>query len=177
MKTLFLSLFLFASIPFLSGQDLTISYEFPNYPSQYVLDSLKIPYVPIPQRNGTSSVALDYPFKRSISAHIDYFGNDQFDFFPSESTPSIKWEDFSKRFIFLNEYEIFQSSFFSEFGFEVIGYSKIDLEGGKYRSVWIIEERYRTQDKTWYSTSVILENISGNAFFLDHSNYKVPGFN
>ncbi len=147
-------------------------YFFPDYACQYVLDSLNIPYVPIAQRNGTAPIYSDGEFSRSIKKHKKYFKNNEFEFCPNENTPSIEWSEFSKSLVFINEFELGVSDLFSAFDIKVIGYSKINLSGGKYKSLQIVETRVDAQKQ--YSTIVLLEDQSGSVFFVHWMTY--PSF-
>jgi hypothetical protein len=169
MKNLFLSLVIVLTSLVVNGQE--PQYFFPNYESQFVLDSLNIPYVPIPQRNGTEPIYSDGPFERSIKKHNKYFSKYEFDFLPTKNTPPIDWGVFSKSFIFLNELELSTSLLYSEFNMKVIGFSKINLYDGKYKSIQIIETRF--DENNQYNTILLLETQSGLVFFVDLINYKI----
>ena len=149
-------------------------YFFPDYECQYVLDSLNIPYVPIAQRNGTAPIYSDGAFPRSIKKHKKYFSNNEFEFCPNENTPAIKWVEFSKSLVFINEFETGVSDWFSVFDITVIGYSKINLSGGKYKSVQIVETRVDAQKQ--FSTIVLLEDLSGRVFFVNQMTYHISNY-
>jgi len=172
MKNLFFSLVLVMVGLVSNAQE--SKYFFPNYESQFVLDSLDIPYVPIPQRNGTEPIYSDGPFERSVKKHNKYFSKYEFDFSPTKNTPSIDWGVFSKSFVFLNELELSTSLLYSEFNMKVIGFSKINLYGGKYKSVQIIETRF--DENNQYSTILLLETQSGFVFFVDLVNYSISEY-
>jgi len=172
MKNLFLSLIIVLTSLVTNGQE--SQYFVPTYEAQFVLDSLNIPYVPIPQRNGTQPIYTDGQFKRSIENHIKYFSNNEFDFYPTKNTPSIDWGVFSKSFVFLNELELSTSLLYSEFNMKVIGFSKINLYGGKYKSVQIIETRF--DENNQYNTILLLETQSGFVFFVDLVNYSISEY-
>jgi hypothetical protein len=169
MKNLFLSLVIVLTSLVVSGQE--PQYFFPNYESQFVLDSLNIPYVPIPQRNGTEPIYSDGPFKRNVKKHNKYFSKYEFDFSPTKNTPSIDWEVFINSLVFLED-ETFRNSMLSSFKFKVIGFSKINLYGGKYKSVQIIETRNDNQ----YNTILLLETQLGFVFFVDVFTYPISEY-
>jgi len=169
MKNLFLSLVIVLTSLVVNGQE--PQYFFPNYESQFVLDSLNIPYVPIPQRNGTEPIYSDGTFERSIENHMKYFTNNEFDFFPTKNTSSIDWEVFINSLVFLED-ETFRNSMLSSFKFKVIGFSKINLYGGKYKSVQIIETRNDNQ----YNTILLLETQLGFLFFVDVFTYPISEY-
>lgn len=166
MKNLFLSLVLVMVGLVSDAQE--SQYFFPNYESQFVLDSLNIPYVPIPQRNGTEPIYSDGPFERSVKKHNKYFSKYEFDFSPTKNTPSIDWGVFSKSLVFLGD-ETFTNSMLSELNFKVIGFSKINLYGGKYKSIQIVE----TLNDNQYNTIVLLETQLGFVFFVDTFTYSI----
>ena len=166
MKNLFLSLVLVMVGLVANSQE--SKYFFPNYESQFVLDSLDIPYVPIPQRNGTEPIYSDGPFERSVKKHNKYFSKYEFDFSPTKNTPSIDWGVFSESLVFLGD-ETFTNSMLSELNFKVIGFSKINLYGGKYKSIQIVE----TLNDNQYNTIVLLETQSGFVFFVDTLTYSI----
>jgi len=169
MKNLFLSLVIVLTSLVVNGQE--SKYFFPNYESQFVLDSLNIPYLPIPQRNGTSPVYIDQPSEQSIENHMKYFSNNEFDFYPTKNTPSIDWGVFSESLVFLGD-ETFTNSMLSELNFKVIGFSKINLYGGKYKSIQIIE----TLNNNQYNTILLLETQSGFVFFVDTLTYSISQY-
>lgn len=166
MQNLFLSLVLVMVGLVSNAQE--SKYFFPNYESQFVLDSLNIPYVPIPQRNGTEPIYSDGPFERSVKKHNKYFSKYEFDFSPTKNTPSIDWGVFSESLVFLGD-ETFTNSMLSELNFKVIGFSKINLYGGKYKSIQIVE----TLNDNQYNTIVLLETQSGFVFFVDTLTYSI----
>jgi len=166
MKNLFLSLVLVMVGLVSNAQE--SKYFFPNYESQFVLDSLDIPYVPIPQRNGTEPIYSDGPFERSVKKHNKYFSKYEFDFSPTKNTPSVDWGVFSESLVFLGD-ETFTNSMLSELNFKVIGFSKINLYGGKYKSIQIVE----TLNDNQYNTIVLLETQSGFVFFVDTLTYSI----
>ena len=169
MKKLFFSLVIVLTSLVSNAQE--SQYFFPNYESQFVLDSLNIPYVPIPQRNGSKPIYSDGPFERSIENHMEYFTNNEFDFYPTKNTPSIDWEVFINSLVFLED-ETFRNSMLSSFKFKVIGFSKINLYGGKYKSVQIIETRNDNQ----YNTILLLETQLGFVFFVDVFTYPISEY-
>jgi hypothetical protein len=169
MKNLFLSLVIVLTSLVTNGQE--SQYFVPTYEAQFVLDSLNIPYVPIPQRNGTQPIYSDGQFKRSIKNHIKYFSNNEFDFYPTKNTPSIDWGVFSESLVFLGD-ETFTNSMLSELNFKVIGFSKINLYGGKYKSIQIVE----TLNNNQYNTIVLLETQSGFVFFVDTLTYSISQY-
>jgi hypothetical protein len=169
MKNLFLSLVLVMVGLVSNAQE--SKYFFPNYESQFVLDSLNIPYVPIPQRNGTEPIYSDGPFERSVKKHNKYFSKYEFDFSPTKNTPSIDWGVFSESLVFLGD-ETFTNSMLSELNFKVIGFSKINLYGGKYKSIQIVE----TLNNNQYNTIVLLETQSGFVFFVDTLTYSISQY-
>jgi hypothetical protein len=57
---------------------------------------------------------------------------------------------------------------------KVIGFSKINLYGGKYKSVQIIETRF--DENNQYSTILLLETQSGFVFFVDLVNYSISEY-
>jgi|LakMenEpi03Aug12_release.lakeMendotaPanAssembly.Ray.scaffolds.fasta_scaffold181518_2 hypothetical protein len=166
MKNLFLS-FVLVMVGLVANSQES-KYFFPNYESQFVLDSLDIPYVPIPQRNGTEPIYSDGPFERSVKKHNKYFSKYEFDFSPTKNTPSIDWGVFSESLVFLGD-ETFTNSMLSELNFKVIGFSKINLYGGKYKSIQIVE----TLNDNQYNTIVLLETQSGFVFFVDTLTYSI----
>jgi hypothetical protein len=99
---------------------------------------------------------------------MKYFTNNEFDFFPTKNTSSIDWEVFINSLVFLED-ETFRNSLLSSFKFKVIGFSKINLYGGKYKSVQIIETRNDNQ----YNTILLLETQLGFVFFLDVFTYPI----
>ena len=173
MKNLFLSLVIVLTSLVTNGQE--SQYFVPTYEAQFVLDSLNIPYVPIPQRNGTQPIYSDGQFKRSIKNHIKYFSNNEFDFYPTKNTPSIDWGVFSKSLVFLNEDDLFSNDMFSSLNLKVIGFSKINLYGGKYKSIQIIETRLDKENQ--YTTLLLLETQLGFVFFVDFINYRISNTN
>jgi hypothetical protein len=172
MKSIILSS-LFLLVGLLSKAQET-QYFFPDYACQYVLDSLNIPYVPIAQRNGTAPIYSNGEFPRSIKKHKKYFNNNEFEFCPNENTPAIEWSEFSKTLVFFIEFVLGLSDLFSVFDIKVIGYSKINLSGGKYKSVQIVETRVDAQKQ--YSTIVLLEDQSGSVFFVHWTTYSISKY-
>ena len=167
MKNLFLSLVLV--MVGLVANSQKPSYFYPQFEAMYVLDSLNIPYLPIPERNGISEVGRTYSTEKGVKKHNKYFCNNEFDFLPSKNTPSIPFNSFVSSYIFLNENDVFKVNMISYYDWNVIGFSKIRLSDGNYKSVEIIE--YHTNFNDTYGTVVLLETQLGKMTFVNSLNH------
>jgi hypothetical protein len=169
MKNLFLSLVLVLTNLVASSQEPT--YFYPNFEELFVLDSLNIPYLPIPERNGISPVGRTYSTEKSVKKHNKYFNNNEFDFLPSQFTPSIKLESFFNSYRFLTEIDETIVMMMSQQEFDIIGFSSITLPKGKYKSVQILE--YHANNNDTYGTIVLLQVQSGEMTLVNQTQHPV----
>jgi hypothetical protein len=162
MKTILFYLFVLISLV-VNSQNINVERK-PTYfgleiSEQDVLDSLKIPYVSIQERNGVNGygekIEVD---ERKISEFNKFFNknNEGFVFTPNENTPSIKFNLFFKYYKFLTEYDNLYISILENFNFDIIGYYTIELKesNGNYKTVQIVEYRYNKTNG--YGTMVLL---------------------
>jgi hypothetical protein len=91
----------FLAISFTNGQEAI--YFYPHFEELFVLDSLNIPYLPIPERNGISPVGRTYSTEKGVKKHNKYFHNNEFDFLPSPNTPRVKLNTFFSSYKFYTE--------------------------------------------------------------------------
>lgn len=169
MKNLIFTLILVLSNLVVNSQ--SPAYFYPQFEAMYVLDSLNIPYLPIPERNGKSPVGMTYSTQEGVKLHNKFFKNNEFDFSPSESTPSVPFMSFVGSYVFLTEDDKFAVNMFSNWDWDVIGFSKIKLKEGKYKSVEIIE--YHSNSNDTYGTIVILETNMGYKTFVNSVTHPV----
>jgi hypothetical protein len=168
MKNLFLSLVIVLTSLVVNGQEST--YFYPHFEELFVLDSLNIPYLPIPERNGISPVGGTYSTEKSVKKHNKYFHNNEFDFLPSPNTPRVKLTSFFNSYRFLTEDDKFVVMLMLQHNFDVIGFAVIPLPEGKYKSVEILE--YYTDNNT-YGTIVLLQVQSGEMTFINQFQHPV----
>jgi hypothetical protein len=169
MKNLIVTLILTVST--LVGFSQGTVYFYPSYESMFILDSLNIPYLPIPERTGISPVGVTYSTQKGVELHNEFFDNGEFDFFPSNNTPSIDLMTFIGSYTFLTEGDKFLVMLFSNWDTDVVGRAKISLPEGKYKSVEILECRYNDNDT--YGTIVLLEDNLGNMSFVNSENNQL----
>jgi hypothetical protein len=168
MKNLFLSLVIVLTSLVSFGQE--PMYFYPHFEELFVLDSLNIPYLPIPERNGISPVGQTYSTEKGVKKHNKYFHNNEFDFLPSPNTPRVKLNDFLKSYRFYTEGDKFVVNLMFQHNFDIIGFAVIPLPEGKYKSVEILE--YYTDNNT-YGTIVLLQTQSGEMTFIDQFQHPV----
>lgn len=160
MKTTFISiLFLMLSLVLKAQSDLGA--KKPTYhPLQdnptLILDSLKIPYLSIRDRNGGDDYVKIDVGEKKISEFKNFFSNDEFVFTPDLNTPSIELSTFFKDYKFSSEGDELYSQIIQAFQLAVIGFSNIALKNpkSKYRTIQIIE--YRCSLNNTYGTIVLL---------------------
>lgn len=158
----------FLAVSVASAQD--VAYFYPNFEELFVLDSLNIPYLPIPERNGISPVGRTYSTEKGVKKHNKYFHNNEFDFLPSPSTPRVKLNNFFSSYKFYTEGDRFMLMMMEMQNFDILGFAIIPLSGGKYKSVEILE--YYTDNNT-YGTIVLLQVQSGEMTFIDQIQHPV----
>ena len=169
MKNLFLSLVIVLTSLVSSSQEQ--KYFYPNFQELFVLDSLNIPYLPIPERNGISPVGRTYSTEKGVKKHNKYFNNNEFDFLPSSNTPSVKLTSFFNSYKFLTEDDKFIVSMMLQQEFDVIGFVVIPLSKGKYKSVEILE--YHANNNDTYGTIVLLQVQSGEMTLINQTQHPV----
>ena len=151
-----------------NGQE--AAYFYPHFEELFVLDSLNIPYLPIPERNGISPVGRTYSTEKGVKKHNKYFHNNEFDFLPSPNTPRVKLNTFFSSYKFYTEGDRFVVVMMEMQNFDILGFAIIPLSGGKYKSVEILE--YYTDNNT-YGTIVLLQVQSGEMTFIDQFQHPV----
>ena len=169
MKNLFLFLVIVLTSLVSFGQE--PMYFYPNFEELFVLDSLNIPYLPIPERNGISPVGRTYSTEKGVKKHNKYFHNNEFNFLPSSNTPSVKLTSFFNSYKFLTEGDKFVVSMMLQQEFDVIGFAIIPISTGKYKSVEILE--YHANNNNTYGTMVLLQVQSGEMTLIDQVQHPV----
>jgi hypothetical protein len=170
MKNLFL--FLVLVMVGLVSNSQTPQYFYPEYVVLYVLDSLNVPYVPLPERYGVNPMGnKTETTAKGFSKHQNFFKNEEFVFIPTEDSPSTEWSEFFSNHKFLNDRDINYNNLYSNFGFDVVGFSKIPLKNGEFKSVEIIE--YRNKRKDEFGTIALLEKNSGLFEFVDQYSHPL----
>jgi hypothetical protein len=170
MKNLFLSLVLV--MVGLVANSQTPQYFYPEYVVLYVLDSLNVPYVPLPERYGVNPMGNKTETTvKGFNKHQNFFKNEEFVFIPTEDSPSTEWSEFFSNHEFLNDRDINYNNLYSNFGFNIVGFSKIPMEGGEFLSVEIIE--YCVKTKNEFGTIVLLETKSGFFKFVDQYSHPL----
>ena len=125
------------------------------------IDSLKIPYLSIPERNGINGYREKIEVDEiKLTNFSKYFNNNEFVFTPNKNTPSIEFDTFFKYYVFLTEYDKTYFSILEYFNFDIIGFSAIELKESKsdYKTIQIVEYRYNAN------------NSYGTMFFLIDEN-------
>jgi hypothetical protein len=125
------------------------------------IDSLKIPYLSIPERNGINGYREKIEVDEiKLSNFSKYFNNNEFVFTPNKNTPFIEFDTFFRYYVFLTEYDKTLFSIFEYFNFDIIGSSSIELKESKsdYKTIQIVEYRYNGN------------NTYGTMFFLIDEN-------
>jgi hypothetical protein len=169
MKNLLFSLLL--SVTTLISFSQTQKYFYPNYAEMFILDSLGIPYLPIPERTGISPVGVTYSTQKGVELHRKFFRNNEFDFYMSGDRSPINLMNFLDSYDFYTESDRFLVSLYSSTETDVVGYAKIDLKGGKYKKLIIFEYHWIANDT--YGTIILLENHSGLMTFIDTDRHPV----
>lgn len=162
--------FIMAFLTYVNAYCQEATYFYPNFEELFVLDSLNIPYLPIPERNGISPVGRTYSTAKGVKKHNQYFHNNEFDFLPSPSTPRVKLNTFFSSYKFYTEGDRFMVMMMEMQNFDILGFAIIPLSGGKYESVEILE--YYAGNNT-YGTMVLLQVQSGEMTFIDQIQHPV----
>jgi hypothetical protein len=162
MKTFLSSLFLLISLV-VNSQTIDVerkpTYFGLDFSEKSLIDSLKIPYVSIQERNGVNGYGEKIEVDEiKISKFNKFFNNDEFVFMPNKNTPSIEFDTFFRYYVFLTEYDKLYVSILENFNFDIIGSSTIELKESKddYKTVQIIEYRYNGNNT--YGTMVLLRD-------------------
>ena len=125
----------------------------PNFYSEYLLDSLSIPYLPINLRVSGQGFSESYKQK-----FMEKFGND-FDFIPKTSNEDIPIEFFVFNKNFASERDDIYHQLMSGFEFEVLSKSIVPVNGILHKSIWIVEVYGKATDQ--YSAILYYENYDG----------------
>lgn len=123
---------------------------------QHILDSLKIPYLPISERNGMNDYGKIEVDKKKISKFNKFFDKNEFVFSPNENSPSIRFSSFFRNYEFSNKGDLLYFSILENFDFDIIGVSTLDLNESNniYKTIQVIE--YRCDKNNTYGTMVLL---------------------
>lgn len=170
MKKLFFSLVL-VMVSLVSFSQ-TPTYLYPNYVVLYVLDSLNVPYVPLPERYGINPQGnKTETTEKGFSKHRNFFKNGEFVFVPTEDSPSTEWCEFFSNHQFLTDGDVVYNNLYCAFGFEVVGFSKINLKDGDFKSVEIVE--YRNKNRDEFGTIILLEKDTDVFMFVDPDSHPL----
>jgi len=123
---------------------------------QHMIDSLKIPYLAISERNGVNDYGKIEVDDKKISKFKKFFSHDEFVFTPDVNTSSTELNTFFKDYKFSTDGDELYFRLIQYFGYDVIGFSKTALKNpkSKHRTIQIIE--YRCLLNNTYGTIVLL---------------------
>jgi hypothetical protein len=124
-----------------------------------LIDSLKIPYLSIPERNGINGHREKIEVDEIKLANFNkFFNNNEFVFTPNKNTPSIDFNTFFRYYVFSTEYDKTFFSMLEYFNYDIIGSSTIELKESKsdYKTVQIIEYRYNNTNT--YGTMILFRD-------------------
>jgi len=167
MKTILSSLFILISLV-VNSQTIDVerkpTYFGLRFSEKSILDSLKIPYLSIQERNGVNGYGEKIEVCDIKMSKFDkFFNNNEFVSTPNKNTPSIKFDTFFRYYVFLSEYDKLYFSGLENFHYDIIGYSIIELKGN-YKTVQIVEYRYNGNNT--YGTMVLLSDENNLMKFI-----------